>query len=146
MAIDPRSGNGEGAATEPLKELKPLLDLAKSAARRAYAPYSKFPVGAAVVTDDGRMYSGCNIENASYGLSMCAERVAIFSAVAAGDKWGVRSLVLYTPTDRSYTPCGACRQVLAEFAREDPHIICCSDSGETLFFRLSELFPKGFSL
>lgn len=132
--------------TDRLDDFNALLDIAKHALHSAHAPYSRFPVGAAVVTKDGKMYSGCNIENASYGLTICAERVAIFFAVADGNRSGIQTLLLYTPTDRTYTPCGACRQVLAEFAVEDCMVICCSDASETPSYRFSELFPKGFAL
>jgi cytidine deaminase len=133
--------------TDRLDEFNALLDMAKDALHSAHAPYSRFPVGAAVMTMDGKMYGGCNIENASYGLTVCAERVAIFSAVADGNRSSIQTLLLYTPTDRTYTPCGACRQVLAEFAaKEDCMVICCSDSSETPSYRFSELFPKAFAI
>lgn len=87
---------------------------AREASERAYCPYSRFRVGAAVLTDDGSIWSGCNVENASYGLTICAERNAIFQAVAAG-KRAVVAIVVFTPTDRPTAPCGACRQVIFEF-------------------------------
>lgn len=91
---------------------KRLIVAALKARKNAYCPYSRYAVGAAVLTASGRVYSGCNIENSSYGLSICAERTAIFAAVAAGDK-KIRALCVAT---RSPKPCGACRQVLMEFA------------------------------
>lgn len=87
---------------------------AREASESAYCPYSRFRVGAAVLTDDGLIVRGCNVENASYGLTICAERNAIFQAVAAG-KRVVIAIVVFTPTDRPTAPCGACRQVIFEF-------------------------------
>src|SRR5260221_5656245 len=87
---------------------------ARDAARHAYAPYSNFPVGAAVLADDGNVHVGANVENASYGLAMCAERTAIFQAVARGAR-RIRAVAVYTSTQTVTTPCGACRQVIAEF-------------------------------
>ena len=88
--------------------LRRLERTARSASARAYAPYSRFPVGAAVLAGSGRIYPGCNVENAAYGMCNCAERTAIFSAVAAGEK-SVRAVAVYTPTPLPTTPCGACR-------------------------------------
>jgi cytidine deaminase len=88
--------------------------MARDSLARSYAPYSKFPVAAAVVDDDGRIFTGVNVENASYGLTMCAERVAIFNAIAAGAK-RLRALALTSKNSASVMPCGACRQVMAEF-------------------------------
>ncbi|MDQ5977929.1 MAG: cytidine deaminase [Verrucomicrobiota bacterium] len=95
-------------------QLKKLQTVAKAAAVKAYAPYSKFRVGAAVLTESGKIFSGCNVENASYGLCNCAERTAIFSAVAAGER-KFKCVVVYTPTKTATAPCGACRQVIYEF-------------------------------
>jgi cytidine deaminase len=95
-------------------QLKKLQTAAKAAAAKAYAPYSKFRVGAAVLTESGKIFSGCNVENASYGLCNCAERTAIFSAVAAGEH-KFKCVVVYTPTKTATAPCGACRQVIYEF-------------------------------
>ena len=90
-----------------------LVQAARAARAHAYAPYSGYAVGAAVLTDDGRVFAGCNVENASYGLSVCAERVAVFCAIAAGTRRLVAAAVC---TPDGGTPCGACRQVLLEFA------------------------------
>ncbi len=94
-----------------------LRDMAVEAASRAYAPASGFAVGAALLASDGRVFTGCNVENSSYGLSMCAERNALFHAVAEGART-FDAIAVSTPLDRPGTPCGACRQVLAEFAPE----------------------------
>ena len=105
-------------------QLTRLKAAAREAAGRAYAPYSKFKVGAAVLTESGRIFSGCNVENASYGLCNCAERTAIFSAVAAGER-KFKCVAVYTPTRTATAPCGACRQVIFEFGpRIRVHSFC----------------------
>lgn len=125
-------------------DLQQLVLAAKDASTRAYCPYSRFPVGAAVRTADGRVFAGCNVENASFGLTVCAERNAIFNAVGAGAQT-ITALVLYTPTDAPVTPCGACRQVLAEFGR-DADIVCACAGAQRLQFTASALLPHGFTL
>lgn len=124
--------------------LHQLMRAATNASRNAYAPYSQFPVGAACVTPDGQIFVGANVENASYGLSICAERNAVFQAVAAGSRI-IRVLVLYTPTPMPVTPCGACRQVLCEFGA-DISIHCCCDGPDILRFTSGELLPAAFRL
>lgn len=114
---------------------------AREAAAHAYAPYSRFAVGAAVLADTGEMYRGANVENASYGLSICAERNAVFQAVAHGAR-RVKALAVYTPTPAATTPCGACRQVLLEFGA-DALVICSTDRDERRF-KLSDLLPAAF--
>ena len=117
---------------------------AKETRARAYCPYSRFPVGAAVRTADGRVFAGCNVENASFGLTVCAERNAIFNAVGAGAQQ-IAALVIYTPTDAPVTPCGACRQVLFEFGR-DAEVVCVCAGAQRLKFGASDLLPHGFAL
>lgn len=123
-----------------------LVEAARNARQQAYAPYSRYAVGAAVRTADGRVFAGCNVENASYGLSLCAERVAVFAAVAAG----VRSLhAVAVVTADAGTPCGACRQVLAEFAPPDgtPLVVLLADAaGQVRETSLADLFPEAFRL
>jgi cytidine deaminase len=122
--------------------LRRLEKAARAAAGKAYAPYSRFPVGAAVVAGSGRVYSGCNVENASFGLCNCAERTAIFSAVAAGESV-VAAVVVYTPTPLPTAPCGACRQVINEFG-PDALVISVCDSKNRIDTRLSALLPGAF--
>lgn len=125
-------------------QLKRLKAAAKTAAGRAYAPYSKFTVGAAILTASGKIYSGCNVENASYGLTNCAERTAIFSAVAAGEKQlKLQCVVVFTPTKTATAPCGACRQVIYEFG---PHarVISICDGRQEVDVSIDALLPGAF--
>lgn len=122
--------------------LAELRGRAKDASTRAYAPYSQFPVGAAVLTDDGQIFSGANVENAAFPLTVCAERNAIGAAVSAGSR-GIRAIVIYTPTPRPTAPCGGCRQVINEFGpNAEVFSFCASD--ESLRARLAELLPRAF--
>jgi cytidine deaminase len=115
-----------------------LVEAAWDARQRAYAPYSNFAVGAALLADDGRIFGGCNVENLSYGLTNCAERVAIGAAVAAGVRNFV-AVAVVADTGVPISPCGACRQVLAEFGV--PRVILANRS-ECLEFSLEELLPR----
>jgi cytidine deaminase len=125
-------------------EWEALTRAARAASAYAHCPYSGFPVGAAVLAFDGSISAGCNVENASYGLTICAERNAIFRAVADGAK-AIVALALYTPTPKPVTPCGACLQVLAEFGR-DARIRCVCANGEYDEYVFGELMPHGFGL
>jgi cytidine deaminase len=119
-----------------------LEKIARLAAKSSYSPYSKFPVGAAILTGSGKIYSGCNVENASYGLCNCAERTAVFTAAAAGERT-LQCVVVYTPTQTATTPCGACRQVLNEFG-PTARVISICDSRETIDTTLDKLLPSAF--
>jgi len=119
----------------------PLVAAAVAAKASAYAPYSNFRVGAAIETEDGRIFTGCNVENASYGLTMCAERVATGAAVAAGATRFVR-IVVATDVDPPSPPCGACRQVLYEFGPEAE--VGSVGPNWNRQWRLSELLPAAF--
>jgi cytidine deaminase len=130
-------------------ELKPTIQrrlerTARAAAQNAYAPYSKFRVGAAVLGGSGKVYAGCNVENASYGLCQCAERAAITAAVAAGERT-IRAVTVYTPTPTPTAPCGACRQVIGEFGPAAV-VVCVCRSRRRLETTLPELLPWRFSL
>jgi cytidine deaminase len=116
---------------------------AREAATRAYAPYSGFAVGAAVLTEGGEIHSSANVENASFGLSNCAERNAIFQAVTHGAR-KLAALAVYTPTSGVTTPCGACRQVLSEFGADAIVICCTDDDARERRFALAELLPAAF--
>jgi len=119
-----------------------LVAAAREAGARAYAPYSEFKVGAAVLCESGTLFTACNVENASYGLTVCAERAAIFGAVAAGER-RFRALAVYADADEPAPPCGACLQVLSEFADDLP-IYLAGHGGGWREVRLRELFPVPF--
>jgi len=120
-----------------------LLQTARDASKRAYAPYSKFRVGAAVLTEKGSLFSGCNVENASYGLTVCAERTAIFSAVAQeGENMRIRAVAVVSENGSACAPCGACRQVIFEFGPDATVIFLGHDGLDEV--HISELLPKGF--
>ena len=126
-------------------QLEALLELARKVRAAAHAPYSQFRVGAALLDAAGRSFSGCNVENLSFGLTVCAERNAIAAAVAAGmQPGGLMALVLVGDTQSPLSPCGACRQVIAEFAHADCRVIGANLAGQLRSWRLSELLPEGF--
>lgn len=125
-----------------------LLNLAKDAALNAYAPYSNFRVGAVVELENGAVFSGCNIENSSYGLTMCAERVAIFKALSEKQNSSIKSIAIAGLDAQFITPCGACREVIAECARKqnsDIEVIMTNGS-EMIVKKISELLPIAFNL
>jgi cytidine deaminase len=119
-----------------------LIDAAAAARLRAFAPFSHFRVGAAVETVDGDIVTGCNIESATYGLTMCAERVAIWKAVSDGAK-GFRSIAVVVDTESLTPPCGSCRQIIWEFCGDIP-VTLANLSGATETFTASELLPRAF--
>lgn len=119
-----------------------LERLARKAAKSSYSPYSRFAVGAAVLAGSGKVYTGCNVENASYGLCNCAERTAIFTAAAAGER-KIRCVVVYTPTAAVTPPCGACRQVINEFGPQAKVLSVC-DSADRIETTLDALLPGAF--
>lgn len=119
-----------------------LIAAAREARQRARADYSHFQVGAAVCGKSGRIFTGCNIENASYGLTVCAERVAIFKAISEGER-GFEALAVVTDADKLTPPCGACRQIIWEFCG-DVEITLANLTGATEVHRMSDLFPKPF--
>jgi len=127
-------------ATPTLVELR---QRARAAAQHAYAPYSGFRVGAAILASNGEIHAGANVENASLGLTICAERNAVFRAVANGVR-RIEVLVVYTPTAIATTPCGACRQVLHEFGAEALVVCCTDDLAAERRYSLPELLPGAF--
>jgi cytidine deaminase len=122
--------------------MTPLLQAALDARRNAHAPFSKFQVGAAIEAADGRVFTGCNVENATYGLTICAERVAVFKAISEGARKFTR-IAVAADTDVLTPPCGACRQILWEFCG-DAELTLVNLQGKTESFQLSELFPRPF--
>ncbi len=121
-----------------------LINAAIKVREKAYAPYSKFKTGAVLLGAYGEIYAGANVENSSYSLTVCAERVAVFNAISAGCKSFVK-LVLVSGSSPPAIPCGACLQVLFEFA-PDLVIVCANDENEVNTFSLSQLLPQGFRL
>ena len=122
-----------------------LKEMAMVACRNSYSPYSKFSVGAAVMSDDGRAFAGCNVENASYGMTQCAERNAVGAAISAGCIAGnLVALVIYTPGDTAHSPCGACRQVMHELMAADSRVISCCDNDEFRVWARHEHLPDAF--
>lgn len=124
-----------------------LLAAAKLAAERAYCGYSQFPVGAALLTADDQVILGCNVENASYGLTNCAERSALFAAISQGHApRSFKALLVFAPKMDSISPCGACRQVISELLSADCPVYCCGgDPGQYRAWRSDELLPGAFS-
>lgn len=120
-----------------------IIQLAKEARENAYVPYSNFKVGAAVVTKEGKIYKGANIENASYGLTNCAERTAIFKAVSEGDR-NLDSIAIIADTDGPVSPCGACRQVMVEFFDPKAKVFLANLKGEVEETTVEELLPGAF--
>ena len=127
-----------------------LISAAVSARKKAYIPYSGFAVGAAVFTEEGNIYSGCNIENASYGATVCAERTAIFKAVSEGETQIKAIAVCGGPKtigiEEYCMPCGICRQVLAEFGSKDTQIIIAKSADDYKVFNIGDLLPNSFKL
>jgi cytidine deaminase len=119
-----------------------LVEKARQVRENAYARFSGFEVGAALLTDDGRIISGCNVENSSLSLTICAERAAVFKAVSEGHT-GFRAIVVYSSSDPPARPCGACRQVLYQF-NPDMEVLCVNGKGDKDKFVLSQLLPEGF--
>jgi cytidine deaminase len=121
-----------------------LLSVARDATKNAYAPYSAFPVGAAALTADGTIFSGCNVENASYPMTVCAERVAVNSAIAAGHR-EIQAVAVVATRETGVTPCGGCRQVLNEFKPKSSDLMVILEGAEgPKIVPLAELLPRSF--
>jgi len=125
--------------------LEDLLKLASEASKNAYAPYSKFYVGACAIFDDGSTYKGCNVENASYGLTLCAERNALSSAITDRKTKGLTAIAIFSPNTKLCYPCGACRQWISEFSK-DAKIILEGEDSKPVIHNISELLPYSFKL
>ncbi|MFF2880989.1 cytidine deaminase [Bacillus thuringiensis] len=124
---------------------KKYIEEANKMLSKAYIPYSKFPVGAALVTKEGKIYTGCNIENASYGLCNCAERTAIFKAVSEGER-DFSYLVITGETAGPISPCGACRQVIAEFCDPKMRVLLTNVKGDEKEVTVEQLLPGAFTI
>lgn len=135
-----------------LKQKNPLskatVEALRAAALKAYgfahAPYSKFHVGAAILTESGEIFGGCNVENASYGATICAERSAVVAAISDGNK-KIEAVYLVTNSEEPWPPCGMCRQVLLEFATSETPVISTNKKGKTKSFTLGQLCPEAFT-
>ncbi|MEQ1665237.1 MAG: cytidine deaminase [Bdellovibrionales bacterium] len=121
-----------------------LLNVAKNYLKKAYSPYSKVQVSAAVLMNDNEIYGGCNIENASYGGTICAERVAISKAISEGAK-SIKAIFVMTNQNEIWPPCGMCRQFISEFAQKDTIVIMANKSQKTQTVKFSKLFPDSFN-
>ena len=121
-----------------------LIDLAVETSKNAYVPYSHFPIGAVLVTKDGRLFTGVNVENASFGLTNCGERTAIFKAVSEGVT-DFKELIVYGETKHPISPCGACRQVMAEFFSKDLKVTLVAKDRSTVVMTVKELLPYSFT-
>ena len=121
-----------------------LINEAKAVMKFSYSPYSKFGVGAALLTESEEIFVGCNVENSSFGATICAERVAVTSAVAKGHQ-KFKAIAVISSSEQLCTPCGICRQVISEFSLEIP-VICCKANGEYEIFHLNELLKHSFKL
>ena len=122
-----------------------LMEKAVEVSRNAYVPYSKFPVGACVLSENNKIYTGCNFENGSYGLTICAERNAIGSMIADGEQ-KIKAIAVYSPDMSNCTPCGACRQVIKEFQISASCDVIVKNGDELKIYKLDELLPESFTL
>ena len=123
-----------------------MMKKAQEASVNSYSPYSKFAVGACVLAGSGNIYTGCNFENSSFGLTICAERNAIGSAIVAGEK-EIKAVAIYSPNQEECMPCGACRQVMHEFSTNDDNFdVIVKINDELKVYKLSQLLPGGFNL
>ena len=124
-------------------EISKLIDAARAARENAHAPFSNFKVGAALRSNSGKIFTGCNVENASYGLTICAERTAIFKAVSEGERGGFDAIAVFTAAEKLTPPCGACRQIIWEFCG-DCEVILANTLGQAEMFKMSALLPRAF--
>lgn len=130
-----------------MKTNEELLNIAKDVSKNAYCPYSNFPVGAAVLYESGNVYSGCNVENASFGLGLCAERNAISTAIASSESSKILKIAIYSPKSTKCYPCGACRQWMQEFEQGQNIEIIMEDDNNNIFTQcINELLPYSFKL
>ncbi len=128
-----------------MNTVEKLLEAALKAKENAYAPYSNFHVGAALLTDSGKIYPGCNVENASYGMTICAERNAVFRMIADGER-RIAEVLVIGDSEEFLPPCGGCRQVLAEFSSNDTIVYMCNKHGQWEKTTIGDLIPHTFFL
>ena len=121
------------------------MNKAKEASIKSYSPFSKFAVGASVLTKSGKIYTGCNVENSSFGMTICAERCAIFKAISEGER-EILAVAIFSPNTDDCNPCGACRQVMYEFQGETEIEIITENKGELVIRKFSEYLPYGFKI
>ena len=126
-------------------DYKLLMDKAKEVSKLSYSPYSQFAVGAAILTDSGKIFTGCNVENSSYGLTVCAERCAIFKAISEGET-GILAVAIFSPNQEECYPCGACRQVIFEFQKDTEIEIVTEKDSNLVIRKMNELLPFGFKI
>ncbi len=126
-------------------DYKLLMDKAKEASKYSYSPFSKFAVGAAVLMSNGNIYTGCNVENSSFGMTICAERCAIFKAVSEGQK-EILAVAIYSPNADDCYPCGACRQVMYEFQGKNEISIITESKGNPVIRKMKDFLPYGFRI
>ena len=126
-------------------DYKQLMDKAKEASKMSYSPFSRFAVGAALIAKSGKIYSGCNIENSSFGMTNCAERTAIFKAVSEGER-EILAIAIYSPNSDNCYPCGACRQVMYEFQGETEIVVITEHENKPIPRKLSDFLPFGFKI
>lgn len=126
-------------------DYKQLMDTAKEASKKSYSPFSKFAVGAGVLASSGKIYAGCNVENSSFGMTICAERCAIFKAVSEGER-EIFAVAIYSPNEDECYPCGACRQVMYEFQGDREIDIITEEKGNLNVKKLSAFLPYGFKI
>jgi len=131
-----------------MENIENLLEKAKEASKSSYSPYSNFPVGAAILYESGKVYLGCNVENASYGLSLCAERNAMSNAISDNEGSRIKAIAVYSPCQTLCMPCGACRQWISEFCIGDKEtkIILENQDKKAIVLNLGDIFPFGFKL
>lgn len=122
-----------------------LMNRAKEASKMSYSPFSRFAVGAAVLAKSGTIYSGCNVENSSFGMTICAERCAIFKAISEGEK-EILAVAIYSPNTDDCNPCGACRQVMYEFQGDEEIDVITENMGELIVRKLGVYLPFGFKI
>ena len=127
------------------KDYKLLMDKAKEASKMSYSPFSRFAVGASVLAKSGKIYTGCNVENSSFGMTICAERCAIFKAISEGEK-EILAVAIYSPNADDCNPCGACRQVMYEFQGDDEIEVITEEMGSLNIKKLGIYLPYGFKI